>query len=444
MPPTLNSILQTDPDRIVLIQQTQSVTRARLAAVIESVTQQLEGNAPAKCLVWSPSAADVIAALLVCERLGLMLYIAHSYLAPELVETITEEQGIGVVFEQGMKLRRQQDSPCAGDFTVCLMTSGTTGLPKIARHRPDALLGRIRDRRAGGDEDRRWLLTYPPSSFAGLQVLLTSFIHGQVLFCPPDYAIPSLVSSAQEGSVTHVSGTPTFWRSVLMALGTGVQLPDLKQITVGGETVDQSTLDRLRGKFPQARITHIYASTEAGSVFAVNDEKEGFPATWLEQAVDGVELRVEDDVLWVRVPRVMLGYVSNHRSAIREDGWLCTGDRVRIEAGRVHFAGRLDQIINVGGSKVFPEDVETVIRQAPGVLDSIVSAMASPITGNVLMAEIVAEQGFETDEVRRHVASLCRTQLAPFQVPRVIRFVTEIERSASGKKLSVSAKKGIQ
>ena len=110
---------------------------------------------------------------------------------------------------------------------------------------------------------------------------------------------------------------------------------------------------------------------------------------------------------------------------------------------RAHFAGRSDQIVNVGGSKVFPEDVEAVIREVSGVLDSRVSGMANPITGNVLMAEVVAAPGAATDDVRREVAMLCRARLASFQVPRIIRFVPEIARAASGKKLAVSGKEGV-
>ena len=312
------------------------------------------------------------------------------------------------------------------------MTSGTTGLPKIARHSLKALTGRIRthsERR----EPSRWLLTYPASSFAGLQVVLTAVLSGDTLACPEDHSIKTLVRCAGNVGVTHISGTPTFWRGVLLALG-GTSLPGLRQITIGGEVVDQTTLDRLRVRFPEARITHIYASTEAGAVFAVSDGRAGFPSDWLRAPFDDVELDIREGLLWVRTPRRMLGYVSTHQAIGDPGTWLCTGDRIRVESDRTYFTGRSDQIINVGGSKVWPDDVETVIRAVQGVVDCRVSGVASPISGKVLVAEVVIAPEMAADGIRRTIISQCRAKLASFQVPRVIRTVPEITLAPSGKK----------
>src|SRR4029077_2918568 len=129
--------------------------------------------------------------------------------------------------------------------------------------------------------------------------------------------------AAERHGVTHISGTPTFWRSFLL-VAPPASLSELRQITMGGEAVDQPTLDRLRAAFPNAHITHIYASTEAGVVFSVHDGEEGSPAEWLEDVVQGVNLRVSDGMLEVKTSRGMLGY-SDLATPLTDDGWLRTG-----------------------------------------------------------------------------------------------------------------------
>ena len=106
------------------------------------------------------------------------------------------------------------------------------------------------------------------------------------------------------------------------------------ELTLGGEASDQATLDRLTAAFPDARITHIYASTEAGVVFAVHDGREGFPADWLERPSQGAELRLQDGFLQIRTPNAMSGYVSDTGQPLLDDGWLSTADRCEVRGDR--------------------------------------------------------------------------------------------------------------
>ncbi len=389
-------------------------------------------------MVRSSQASDVFGALLLCESLQLPLVICHTHLPTEQVREIQESQRVGAVIHPHMQIERLPETTDQKGqesvFSILLMTSGTTGKPKIARHSPLHLLGRMR--LVKSDPPAKWLLTYPPTTFAGVQVLLTAVLSGSELICPQNYDIFSLAQSAEELNVSHISGTPTFWRSLLVALGATSKLPALRHVTLGGEISDQATLNRIRQRFPSARIAHIYASTEAGSLFSVHDGKAGFPSAWLEEGVDGTALSVRDDVLWVRSPRRMLEYASDHEALMSQGGWLCTGDRVKIDENRVYFVGRSDQIVNIGGSKVSPADVEAVILQVEGVSDVIVRAVRNPITGFVLAADIVADRGVDQNVLRRLIVSHCRRSLSDFQIPRMIRFLSASMQSYSGKKLT--------
>jgi acyl-coenzyme A synthetase/AMP-(fatty) acid ligase len=284
-------------------------------------------------------------------------------------------------------------------------------------------------------ESARWLLSYHPASFAGFQVLLTALVNGSELAATRVPTVANLAEILRNYQPTHVSGTPTFWRGVLLALGNCGSDLSLEQVTIGGEAVDQTTLRMLHEAFPRARITHIYASTEAGALFAVNDGLAGFPASWLEEGVKGVGLRIRDGVLQVLSPRAMKKYLGNESAQARtEDGWMVTGDLVETVGDRVFFRGRVDNVINVGGGKVTPEEVESVLLRMPIVKEARVFGQRNPMTGAVVVAEVVVSPSTNHDDARRAIYSFASRYLESFKIPRIVKFVPGISINASGKK----------
>ena len=248
-----------------------------------------------------------------------------------------------------------------------------------------------------------------------------------------------LVARVLASDVTHLSGTPTFWRALLLALPGHGKKPPLRQITLGGEAVDQSILDALHAAFPAARIIAIYASTEAGALFAVKDGLAGFPASWLEVGVEGCQLRVVDGVLQVLSPRAMRGYLGETaKRAVTDDGWLITGDVVEVVGERVLFRGRVDNVINVGGGKVMPEQVEAALLEVPVVREACVYGIKNPIAGGVLAADVVLAQAVTEAEARKAIFSALSARLEPYKVPRIYRFVDKISVNAAGKKVRVN------
>jgi acyl-CoA synthetase (AMP-forming)/AMP-acid ligase II len=264
--------------------------------------------------------------------------------------------------------------------------------------------------------------------------MLTALYSGGAVILPDTRTPQAFLEAAERHRVTHVSGTPTFWRSLLMVAISG-SLPALRQATLGGEAVDQPTLDRIRATFPQARITHIYASTEAGVVFSVNDARAGFPAAWLSDGVQGSQLRIREGLLELRTPRQMSGYLGGGAAApFADDGWLRTGDRVTVEGDRVRFLGRTDSVINVGGTKVDPFSVEAFLLGLDGVAEARVTGVRNQITGFVVGADIVLTKGVDPQAARERILAECYNRLPRAQVPRVLRVVDSIQVLESGKK----------
>jgi acyl-CoA synthetase (AMP-forming)/AMP-acid ligase II len=324
----------------------------------------------------------------------------------------------------------------SGKSSITILTSGSTGEPKAARHSWESISRPVK--KGTGIRAPRWLLTYRPHLYAGLQVALQCFADRGTLVIPDSHMDPqSTIRFMGDAGVQFVSATPSYWRRLLMFSDAKLlkQIP-LIQITLGGEAIDQPILDKLRQHFPNARLLHIYATTELGRCFSVSDGKSGFPASYLNSVPPGAaELKVVNGELLVRSPNSMGMYdpLSSQNSTISD--WFATGDLVEVKDDRVYFVGRSSDMINVAGSKVFPIEVERVIRIIPGVSDVRVFGKASSIAGELVACEIVASPDQDREELKEMVVRACRAQLTSQQQPRLIKMVDRIDLSAAGKTL---------
>jgi acyl-CoA synthetase (AMP-forming)/AMP-acid ligase II len=246
---------------------------------------------------------------------------------------------------------------------------------------------------------------------------------------------------ARAGSrgVTHISGTPSHWRRALMTSAASLIAPEY--VRLSGEIADQAVLNQLRGVYPMASIGHAFATTEAGVAFAVNDGRAGFPVNILEAAPE-VELKIENRTLRIRSNRTARCYLGSQHQALRaEDGFVDTGDLLELRNDRYHFVGRGDGMINVGGMKVYPEEVEAVINSHPGVEMSLVSRKKNPITGALVVADVVLKSALEAagGDVRIDILRFCREALPAHKVPTIINFVPTLAVADTGKLIRLHA-----
>lgn len=315
-------------------------------------------------------------------------------------------------------------------------TSGTTGRPKLACHTLSTLIGAIPS--AGSAETRTIRSTlYDIRRFGGLQVLLRALMSGTSLVLSSASETPAqfLVRAGSLG-VTHISGTPSQWRRALMSGAATSFAPT--DIRLSGEIVDQGILDQLRSVYPAANIVHAFGSNEAGTVFEVRDGLAGFPQELLRNAPN-VEMKVEDGTLRVRSAMAAYKYLGSDAPCLKgADGFVDTGDLVELRDGRYYFVGRQDGRINVGGLKVYPEEVEAILNRHPAVHVSQVHAKKNPITGAVVAAKVVlrSPMGPENNEesaLQENILRFCREFLPPHKVPARIQFVPALAVAASGK-----------
>ena len=317
-----------------------------------------------------------------------------------------------------------------------MLTSGTSGVPKIVGHTLEGLTGAIVADGSARGTPPVWATFYDIRRYGGLQIFLRAIIGGgSMVLTEPGEALADHVARLNAGGVTHISGTPSHWRKLLMSGSAAGLAP--RYVRLSGEIADQAVLDGLKGAFPEASIGHAYASTEAGVGFAVNDGLEGFPASLLGQGGDGVEMKVEDGSLRIRSTRAAHAYVGRHAAALTDnDGFVDTGDMVELRGDRYHFVGRRGGIINIGGLKVHPEEIEAVINGHADVRMSRAKSRKSPITGSIVVADVILADGCDVSrsgQIREEIMADCRARLAPHKVPVMIKFVSALDITAAGK-----------
>jgi acyl-coenzyme A synthetase/AMP-(fatty) acid ligase len=317
-----------------------------------------------------------------------------------------------------------------------LLTSGTTGVPKLVRHTLATLTGAKTGAMATAStlgHGAVWSTFYDMRRYGGLQIFLRAMLGGgSMVLSSPLEPVGEFLARAGARAVSHISGTPSHWRRALMSAASGRIAP--RYVRLSGEISDQAILDHLRATFPDADIAHAFASTEAGLAFDVKDGRSGFPASYLGRRGD-VEMRVTDNCLQIRSGRNALGYLGAGAPELFDAaGFVDTGDIVELDDGRFHFVGRRGGVINIGGQKVHPEEIEAVINRQPGVQMSLVRSRKSPITGAIVVADVVlSEEHAPLDALRMEILAACRDTLARYKVPASIRFVSTIEVAASGK-----------
>lgn len=312
-----------------------------------------------------------------------------------------------------------------------LATSGTTGSPKLISHSRSSL---TRTTKQNFDKGLSycWGLMYQIARFAGLQVFLQSFSSGSKLIFLKNENLQEDCDQLKEAGCNAISATPTMFRKLLM--GSNFSDLKLKQITLGGEISDQKLIDKLKDAFNDTRITQVYASTEAGVGFAVNDGYAGFPKKFLDSDLNDIQIRVsKDNILMLKSKNSDEIEGKNFLIQKDRDGFINSGDVVELKNGRYFFLGRLNGAINVGGNKVHPEEVENVIKELSEVKMVSVFSKKNPILGQIVAANIVPSTNLEVKKFKHLVINHCKEALEDFKVPISINIVQNIGTNKSGK-----------
>lgn len=315
-----------------------------------------------------------------------------------------------------------------------LLTSGTTGLPKLAMHTLASLAGSAWHTDPAS-ASLVWSTFYDMRRYGGLHIFLHAALTGtSLVVSSAEETVAEFLSRAGAHGVTNISGTPSHWRRALMS--PAASCIDPEYIRMSGEIVDQAILNQVHAQYPRARVAHTFASTEAGVGFNVDDGLMGFPKEILESN-PLIDMKVQDGTLRIRSQRTAVQYLGAGSPTLMDaDGFVDTGDTLELRDGRYYFTGRRDGVINVGGNKVHPEEVEAVINRHEHVAMSLVKARKNPITGALVVADVVLKApGYNggPEALQNAILQFCRASLDAHKVPIAINFVPMLLIGDSGK-----------
>ncbi len=301
---------------------------------------------------------------------------------------------------------------------LSVFTSGTTGQPKKIEHTVQALSRAVRE--TAQSKNVVWGYAYSPTHMAGLQVFFQALFNKNAMVNIFSKSRTEVLRLIEEKKITHLSATPTFYR---LLLPVEKEYPLLKRLTFGGEKSDQNLYDKIQQIFPNAKINNIYASTEAGSLFYAKGDTFCVPPDIADK------IKIEKNELLIH--RTLLGKSS---SLNLEKDFYHSGDLVELISDnplKFRFKSRKNEMINVGGYKVNPTEVEEAIEKMEEVKQVKVFGKPNSVLGNILCADIVVEA--HKDLAKKVLFEKLRTKLQDYKIPRIIRYVEKIELTRTGK-----------
>lgn len=302
----------------------------------------------------------------------------------------------------------------SGEAGLVLFSSGSTGESKAAllslRHLFDGFRAPARPRRT--------LQFMALDHIGGINTLFRTLMGGGTVVTVPQRTPKHACTAIERHRVQVLPTTPTFLNMLLLSgVHRDFDLSSLELITFGTEPMREITLAHAVKTFPHVQFKQTYGLTETGILPTRSVSSESLR---MDVGGRGFSTSVRNGVLWIKSPTSMLGYL-NAPSPFDDDGWLDTGDAVEVaEDGSLRVLGRLSALMNVGGEKVSPAEVENVLLRAGNVRDAVVTGRPNPVTGEIVTAKVELIEQEEHRALNKRLRKFCAGQLPPHKIPAVI------------------------
>jgi long-chain acyl-CoA synthetase len=315
---------------------------------------------------------------------------------------------------------------------LVIFSSGSTGNHKAVLHDIAALLEKFRKPR-----QRKCTLTFLLfDHIGGFDTLMNTLSSGGSVVTVAARE-PHLVCQAIAAHKVHTLPTsPTFLNLLLLSEAyQNYDLSSLRVIAYGTEPMPESTLARLSTAFPQVSLVQTYGMSELG---VLRSRSKDSGSLWIKFSGEGFEIKIVDGILWVRTPTAMMGYL-NAPDLFDADGWLNTQDAVEIDGEYLRILGRASDLINVGGQKVYPAEVEDVLMQMENVRDVAVYGERNALTGQIVAARFNLHTPEEIGTFKRRLRAFCKDRLASYKIPVRVEITDKEQFGARFKKMRRAA-----
>lgn len=423
---------QTAPERIAFIHEGREVSYGAVLASIDDFYNRVQdtgikcGDAVVLLGDYAPEVFCMIMAL--CRNGSIVIPLTRTSVVEESValavsgcEWYVEFDAAGrdaIITHRGLK----SDNALLNEFRqrgtpgMVLFSSGSTGKPKGILHDFNQVAEKFRKQRAPAVAIPFLMIDH----FGGINTILGITSGLGTVVTVADRSVANICAAIEKYGVELLPATPSFLTLMMASnLQSRYNLSSLKRITYGTEVMPQSTLDRVRMQFPGVALLQTYGLSEVG-VLRSQSREDG--SLWVRVGGEGFKTKVVDGVLWIKSQYAMVGYL-NAPSEFDEDGWFNTQDQVEVDGDYFRILGRVTDLINVAGQKVYPSEVESVILEIDNVQDVAVYGEKHALLGNIVVAKIVVNAPETIDSLKKRIRHACLAKLAQFKVPAKVVLV---------------------
>jgi long-chain acyl-CoA synthetase len=303
-----------------------------------------------------------------------------------------------------------------GNPGLVLFSSGSTGKHKAAVHDLSALLKKFTVPR----HCYRTLVFLQLDHIGGVNTLFYTLSNAGAVVVSEGRTPRQVCEAIAMHRVELLPTSPTFLNLLLLSEEQQRHdLSSLKLVTYGTEPMPERTLQKVNAAFPQVKLLQTYGLSELGILRSQSRENGSL---WMRVGGEGFETKIVEGRLFIRASSAMLGYL-NAPNPFDADGFFDTGDLAEVDGEWIRILGRKSEIINVGGNKVFPLEVENTLLELPNVEDAAVCGEASPITGQIVVATIRLSEPEEAAAFKTRMKRFCADRLASYKIPAKVRFV---------------------
>ncbi len=321
------------------------------------------------------------------------------------------------------KILKERNSP-----GLVLFTSGTSGVPKGAVHDFSKLLSKFKTPRKALKTINFLMFDH----WGGLNTLLHTLSNAGVVIATKNRNADAICEIIQEQKIELLPASPTFFNLMIMS-GAYLRydLSSLKVITYGTEPMPEFLLKKLKEIFPSIKLQQTYGLIELG---VLRSKSKSDDSLWVKVGGEGYDTRIVDNILQIKADSAMLGYL-NAKSPFTEDGWFITGDQVEVDGEYIKILGRKSELINVGGEKVYPQEVENTILGMDNIADVTVYGEKNPITGNIVCARVTLMEPEEKKEFVSRLKKFCAGKLQGYMIPVKISIIENGQHNERFKKI---------
>lgn len=299
---------------------------------------------------------------------------------------------------------------------LILFSSGSTGASKGAVHDLTGLLEKFKIAK----QSLRTITFLQFDHIGGVNTMLYTLSNAGCIVTIQDRSTDSVLKAVEKYKVDLLPTSPTFMNLILLSEAyKRHDLGSLKMITYGTEPMQESTLRQFHLLFPDIRLQQTYGLSEMG---ILRSKSKSSDSLWVKIGGPEFQLRVVDGLLQIKGQSAMLGYL-NAPSPFTEDGWFMTGDMVEVDGEYMKILGRESELIIVGGEKVHPAEVESVIQEIENVAEVSVYGEKNPITGSIVCASVSLKKAEDAQGAAARIREFCRGRMQKYKVPMKIRIV---------------------